>query len=85
MASNFLSYGAFKDFFKTRFFFVDIEDLPPTVQEKLFDEVLDRDVQKGKHETNEYNLIFSDFNKCFALLCKLWSSLVYSHHILFLL
>lgn len=29
-------------------FFVDIEDLPPTVQEKLFDEVLDRDVQKGK-------------------------------------
>ncbi|KAJ8794047.1 hypothetical protein J1605_003457 [Eschrichtius robustus] len=24
----------------------DIEDLPPTVQEKLFDEVLDRDVQK---------------------------------------
>ena len=25
----------------------DIEDLPPTVQEKLFDEVLDRDVQKG--------------------------------------
>lgn len=28
--------------------FTDIEDLPPTVQEKLFDEVLDRDVQKGK-------------------------------------
>lgn len=26
----------------------DIEDLPPNVQEKLFDEVLDRDVQKGK-------------------------------------
>lgn len=25
----------------------DIEDLPPAVQEKLFDEVLDRDVQKG--------------------------------------
>lgn len=31
------------------FFFVsDIEDLPPAVQEKLFDEVLDRDVQKGE-------------------------------------
>lgn len=31
------------------FLFVsDIEDLPPAVQEKLFDEVLDRDVQKGK-------------------------------------
>lgn len=29
-------------------FFEDIEDLPPNVQEKLFDEVLDRDVQKGK-------------------------------------
>lgn len=29
------------------FSFVDIEDLPPNVQEKLFDEVLDRDVQKG--------------------------------------
>lgn len=27
--------------------FADIEDLPPAVQEKLFDEVLDRDVQKG--------------------------------------
>lgn len=27
--------------------FSDIEDLPPAVQEKLFDEVLDRDVQKG--------------------------------------
>lgn len=27
----------------------DIEDLPPAVQEKLFDEVLDRDVQKGTH------------------------------------
>lgn len=26
----------------------DIEDLPPNVQEKLFDEVLDRDVQKGE-------------------------------------
>lgn len=26
----------------------DIEDLPPAVQEKLFDEVLDRDVQKGQ-------------------------------------
>lgn len=26
----------------------DIEDLPPAVQEKLFDEVLDRDVQKGE-------------------------------------
>eukprot|EP00063_Salmo_salar_P097036 XP_014071871.1 PREDICTED: ubiquitin thioesterase ZRANB1-like [Salmo salar] len=26
----------------------DIEDLPTAVQEKLFDEVLDRDVQKGK-------------------------------------
>lgn len=25
----------------------DIEDLPPAVQEKLFDDVLDRDVQKG--------------------------------------
>ncbi|CAK7299801.1 Ubiquitin thioesterase ZRANB1 [Vulpes lagopus] len=29
---------------------VDIEDLPPTVQEKLFDEVLDRDVQKELEE-----------------------------------
>ncbi|NXW78636.1 ZRAN1 thioesterase, partial [Hirundo rustica] len=28
----------------------DIEDLPPTVQEKLFDEVLDRDVQKELEE-----------------------------------
>ena len=28
----------------------DIEDLPPAVQEKLFDEVLDRDVQKGTAE-----------------------------------
>lgn len=27
--------------------FADIEDLPPAVQEKLYDEVLDRDVQKG--------------------------------------
>jgi len=27
--------------------FADIEDLPPAVQEKLFDDVLDRDVQKG--------------------------------------
>lgn len=32
--------------------FPDIEDLPPTVQEKLFDEVLDRDVQKGKCSEN---------------------------------
>lgn len=32
--------------------FPDIEDLPPTVQEKLFDEVLDRDVQKGKSSEN---------------------------------
>lgn len=35
---------------KVFFFFFspkDIEDLPPNVQEKLFDEVLDRDVQKG--------------------------------------
>ena len=31
------------------FLSADIEDLPPPVQEKLFDEVLDRDVQKGKH------------------------------------
>lgn len=30
------------------FLSADIEDLPPTVQEKLFDEVLDRDVQKGE-------------------------------------
>lgn len=30
------------------FFVSDIEDLPPAVQEKLFDEVLDRDVQKGE-------------------------------------
>ncbi|ERE78783.1 ubiquitin thioesterase Zranb1 [Cricetulus griseus] len=30
--------------------FKDIEDLPPTVQEKLFDEVLDRDVQKELEE-----------------------------------
>lgn len=29
-------------------FVSDIEDLPPAVQEKLFDEVLDRDVQKGE-------------------------------------
>jgi ubiquitin thioesterase ZRANB1 len=28
----------------------DIEDLPPTVQEKLFDKVLDRDVQKELEE-----------------------------------
>ncbi|KAJ7983591.1 hypothetical protein DPEC_G00376000 [Dallia pectoralis] len=28
----------------------DIEDLPPAVQEKLFDEVLDRDVQKELEE-----------------------------------
>lgn len=31
------------------FFLSDIEDLPPAVQEKLFDEVLDRDVQKGEN------------------------------------
>lgn len=30
--------------------FADIEDLPPAVQEKLFDEVLDRDVQKGTRD-----------------------------------
>lgn len=30
------------------FLVTDIEDLPPAVQEKLFDEVLDRDVQKGE-------------------------------------
>ena len=29
-------------------YIIDVEDLPPNVQEKLFDEVLDRDVQKGK-------------------------------------
>ncbi|XP_010765507.1 ubiquitin thioesterase ZRANB1 [Notothenia coriiceps] len=29
----------------------DIEDLPPAVQEKLFDEVLDRDVQKGTKDS----------------------------------
>ncbi|NWT73161.1 ZRAN1 thioesterase, partial [Prunella himalayana] len=33
----------------------DIEDLPPTVQEKLFDEVLDRDVQKGKCTENSWD------------------------------
>lgn len=32
------------------FVFADIEDLPPAVQEKLFDEVLDRDVQKGTQD-----------------------------------
>lgn len=35
--------------------FADIEDLPPTVQEKLFDEVLDRDVQKGKQYDIHFN------------------------------
>lgn len=35
-------------FFYFCFFVSDIEDLPPAVQEKLFDEVLDRDVQKGE-------------------------------------
>lgn len=30
----------------------DIEDLPPTVQEKLFDEVLDKDVQKKNWKKN---------------------------------
>ncbi|MED6277230.1 Ubiquitin thioesterase Zranb1 [Characodon lateralis] len=30
--------------------FADIEDLPPAVQEKLFDDVLDRDVQKELEE-----------------------------------
>ncbi|XP_072335350.1 ubiquitin thioesterase zranb1-B isoform X3 [Scyliorhinus torazame] len=29
---------------------IDVEDLPPSVQEKLFDEVLDRDVQKELEE-----------------------------------
>lgn len=37
-----------KDDFLRLLFFVDIEDLPPAVQEKVFDEVLDRDVQKGR-------------------------------------
>lgn len=38
------------DVTSTWFVLVDIEDLPPTVQEKLFDEVLDRDVQKGTRD-----------------------------------
>lgn len=35
--------------------FADIEDLPPSVQEKLFDEVLDRDVQKGTQDPAQIN------------------------------
>lgn len=43
---------------KTSFpcFSADIEDLPPAVQEKLFDEVLDRDVQKGTEDVILYIL-----------------------------
>lgn len=39
--------------------FPDIEDLPPTVQEKLFDEVLDRDVQKGKCSWERLEFLFT--------------------------
>lgn len=40
--------GEPREDFLRRLLFADIEDLPPTVQEKVFDEVLDRDVQKGR-------------------------------------
>lgn len=45
------------------FLSADIEDLPPTVQEKLFDEVLDRDVQKGEILTYFSNLKYHYFTE----------------------
>lgn len=50
----------------------DIEDLPPNVQEKLFDEVLDRDVQKGKKKKKHngniiIQVVLLNFN---VALCK---------------
>ncbi len=53
----------------------DIEDLPPAVQEKLFDEVLDRDVQKGKDVFMFISVIcmfpHSDLEDCTGLF---WTS-----------
>lgn len=51
-----LSYSNIKWLMYLLSYFPDIEDLPPTVQEKLFDEVLDRDVQKGKCSEDSYGL-----------------------------
>lgn len=49
-----LAFDECSDIISRLFVFADIEDLPPAVQEKLFDEVLDRDVQKGTHDLRHY-------------------------------
>ena len=45
-----LEYNEHENIISVPCVFADIEDLPPAVQEKLFDEVLDRDVQKGSQD-----------------------------------
>lgn len=58
--------------------FADIEDLPPTVQEKLFDEVLDRDVQKGKYGISiMQGFILCCIGYCILMLCIIFAILFY--------
>lgn len=52
---------------------LDIEDLSPNVQEKLFDEVLDRDVQKGNHNIQDYDVFLQiAFIHLFTLSSKVY-------------
>ena len=53
----------------TRLFFqwiADIEDLPRAIQKQLFDEILDRDVQKGVWYLFLYN--FHNLAECFSII-----------------
>uniref|UniRef100_A0A8C6UGL6 ubiquitinyl hydrolase 1 n=1 Tax=Neogobius melanostomus TaxID=47308 RepID=A0A8C6UGL6_9GOBI len=51
----------------------DIEDLPPAVQEKLFDEVLDRDVQKELEESCVINWSLELVSGLDSRLFALWN------------
>lgn len=51
----------------------DIEDLPPAVQEKLFDEVLDRDVQKELEESCVINWSLELVSSLDSRLFALWN------------